>query len=269
MPPTVWTPYADLDELVEELLDAWRRILGENLAGAWIQGSFALGSGDQHSDCDWLVGTHRPLTDAQVAALREIHDEIPTRDGHWPHDIEGSYAPIDELASVRHLGAAWLFNDHGHRELVWDDHCNRGYTRWILREHGITLAGPDPRSFMEPVPAELLRDEAAAALPTLVADLASWVDIDALAWGQRYLVVTVCRTLYTLATAEVASKTGALEWAQRALDPRWRPLLAQVRDDRSLGWQPDAPARPGSAAAARAFAAYGVEWARAHRRGHH
>jgi hypothetical protein len=262
--PVTWTPYADLDELIDELLDHWRRLLGDNLAGAYVQGSFALGAGDLHSDCDWIVATHRPLTDQQVSALREVHDEIPTRDGHWPHDIEGSYAPLADLTSVDHLGHEWLFNDHGHRTLVWDDHCNRGYTRWILREHGITLTGPAPRSFMEPVPAALLRAEARGAVPTVVADLATWLDIDTIAWGQRYLVVTVSRTLYTLATAEVASKPGALEWAQRTLDPRWRPLLAQVRDERARGWEPDRPPRPGEADAARAFAAYAVEWAAAH-----
>ena len=79
-----------------------------------------------------------------MAALRSIHDEIPTREGHWPHDIEGSYAPIDELATVDALGRPWLFNNHGTRTLEWDDHCNRAYVRWILREHGITLIGPEP-----------------------------------------------------------------------------------------------------------------------------
>lgn len=259
-----WTPYADLDDLLAELLDHWRRILGDNLAGAYLQGSFALGAGDPHSDCDWLVATHGPLTDGQISALREVHDEIPTRDDHWPHDLEGSFAPIEELATVDHLGRAWLFSNHGSRELVWDDHCNRGYTRWILRTHGIALTGPEPRSFMEPVPADLLRAEARTAIPTLMTDLATWLDIDTLAWGQRYAVVTASRILYTLATAEVASKPGALEWAQRTLDPRWRPLLAQVRDERTRGWEPDRPPRPGEADAARAFAAYAVEWAAAH-----
>jgi hypothetical protein len=82
-----WTPYVELDALLAELLDHWRRILGDDLAGAWLQGSFALGAGDQHSDCDWIVATRGPVTDDQVAALREVHHEIPTREGHWPHDL--------------------------------------------------------------------------------------------------------------------------------------------------------------------------------------
>ncbi len=177
----VITPYADLDELLAELLGHWQRILGEDLVGAYVQGSFALGSGDQESDCDWLVATHGSLTEPQIARLRDLHDEIPTREGHWGHDLEGSYAPVAELASGDHLGAKWLFNNHGHRTLEWDDHCNRAYTRWILREHGITLAGPAPRSFMPPVTKELMRGEAAASLPILLEDLATWVDIDTLA----------------------------------------------------------------------------------------
>lgn len=98
------TPYTDLDALLLELLGHWQRILGRDLAGAWVQGSFALGAGDQHSDCDWLVATHAPMTTSQIAELRVLHDEIPTRAGHWCHDIEGSYAPIAELASADHLG---------------------------------------------------------------------------------------------------------------------------------------------------------------------
>ncbi|WP_147915838.1 aminoglycoside adenylyltransferase domain-containing protein [Ruania zhangjianzhongii] len=257
----VITPYADLNEVLTELLGYWRRILGENLAGAYVQGSFALGAGDLHSDCDWLVTTNEALTEPQIAQLRELHDEIPTREGRWWQDLEGSYGPVEEVASVDHLGGKWLFNDHGHRTLEWDDHCNRAYTRWILREHGITLAGPTPRSFMSTVPADLLRREAAASLPTLVDDLSTWVDIDALAWGQRYAVVTTCRVLYTLKTAEVASKSGALEWALRTLDPSWRPLLGQVRDERGLGWDPSHPPRPGEADAARGFVADALTWA--------
>ena len=115
------TPYLDLDELLDELLGHWRRILGDDLVGAYVQGSFALGAGDQQSDCDFLVATRTRPDTAQETELRALHDEIPTRDGHWCHDLEGSYAPVDELADVAHLGAAWLFNNHGYRTLEWSE----------------------------------------------------------------------------------------------------------------------------------------------------
>ena len=70
-----------------------------------------------------------------------------------------------------------------------------------------------------------------------------------------------CRILYTLETAQVASKQAAIEWAQRSLDAKWRPLLGQVRDDRERGLNPQDRPRPGSADEARAFATYAVAWA--------
>lgn len=66
----VITPYAELDQLVVELLGHWRRILGGNLAGAYLQGSFALGAGDRQSDCDWLVVTDGPHRAADRPAPR-------------------------------------------------------------------------------------------------------------------------------------------------------------------------------------------------------
>ena len=257
----VVTPYPELDRLLREMLGHWRRILGEDLAGAYVQGSFALGGGDRHSDCDWLVATRTEPTEDQVDALRAVHAELPSRGVPWCEELEGSYAPITELASVAYLGRRWLFNDHGRPTLAWDDHCNRAFTRWILREHGITLWGPPPNSFMSAVPAASLRREAAAALPTLESDLAGWIDIDTLAWGQRYAVATACRILYTLETAAVATKHGALEWGLRSLAPRWHPLLAQVRDERARGWEPDRAPGPGEAEDARAFLAHARSWA--------
>jgi hypothetical protein len=59
-----------------------------------------------------------------------------------------------------------------------------------------------------------------------------------------------------LYTARVTSKRGALEWARVNLDPKWRPLLTQVIEDRVLGWDPADPPRPGSLEATYEFATY-------------
>ena len=67
-----------------------------------------------------------------------------------------------------------------------------------------------------------------ATIPEVLDDLVSWIDIDTLAWGQRYAVVTAWRMLYTLEDCPFASKLGALEWAPRTLARRWQPLLGQV-----------------------------------------
>ena len=184
-----------------------------------------------------------------------MHDEIPTRPGHWPHDLEGSYAPRADLATLATLDKKWLYVDRGHREMEWSTHCNTADVRWTLRERGVTLAGPDPRELVAEVPADVLRSRTRPLIASFMPDLAVWTSFDN-AWAQRYAVETLCRMLYTLTTGEVASKPAALEWALRTLGPEWHGLIQRALDDRGRGWDPDDPPRPGSVEATKAFAEF-------------
>ena len=252
------TPFAELNELLGELVARVAAILGDNFVGAYLTGSFALGAADLHSDCDFLVVTEDRLTAAQERALRELHGEVPARPGHWTHHLEGSYAPRAELATLASLDERWLYIDHGWREMQWSTHCNTEHTRWALREHGITLAGPAPREFVDEVPADALRHRMRQLIENFLPDLFSWTSFD-LAWSQRYAVASLCRMLYTLETAEVASKRAALEWARDELSPAWRDLIQQALDERALGWNPDDGPSRADVQAALAFADYARE----------
>lgn len=85
------TEFAELNELLTDLTGRTRQILGSNFVGAYLQGSFAVGDADMDSDCDFLIPVKGPITSEQEAALRALHDEIPTRPGHWTKHLEGSY----------------------------------------------------------------------------------------------------------------------------------------------------------------------------------
>ena len=51
------TVYPKLNALLEELVSSVRAILGANFCGAYLQGSFAVGDADVHSDVDFIVAT--------------------------------------------------------------------------------------------------------------------------------------------------------------------------------------------------------------------
>lgn len=249
------TRYAELNGVLHDLVTGAQVALGKSFVGAYLQGSFALGAGDLHSDCDFVVVvTDRPDAE-QVAALRALHRDLPHREGFWFAHLEGSYAVAGDLRTTAGLGREWLYVDHGWDEMSWSEHCNQPWTRWILREHGITLVGPCPADLVDPVPAQVLRDAARAGLAAITDDVLGWCPPD-VAWCQRYLVVQACRSLHTVRTAQVASKRDALRWAMMHADPRWRPLLQQVLADRELGLDPQDRPRPGSMDAAREFAAH-------------
>ena len=247
------TSFTELNELLAEMVGRVHAILGESLVGVYLTGSFALGAGDLYSDCDFLAVTKGRATEEHEKALRDLHDEIPTRDEHWAINLEGSYAPREDLETLPALGRDWLYIDRGRREMQWSDHCNTLDERWILRERGITLVGPGPGSFACEVPADALRNKMRPLVATFLPDLFAWTSLD-ISWSQRYAVTTLCRMLYTIETGEVASKPGALVWAKTALDREWTALIQQVLDDRAVTWND--PSRPESLDPTIAFAEY-------------
>jgi predicted nucleotidyltransferase len=249
------TPFPELNTVLANFVTSIEAILGSDLFGVYLVGSFALGDADQHSDCDFIVATRQRITTTQESAIRKLHDDIPTRTGYWNQNLEGSYAPVEDLKILDALGTPWLFGDRGWRELQWSPHCNCLEQRWTLRERGISLFGPSPVSFAAPVPASWLRSSMSEQLPQFMDDLSTWIDIEQSAWGQRYAVESLCRMFWTYTDGQVHSKPASLNWVMETFSSQWTPLLKQVQEDHALGWSSHADVpRVGSASMTRAFA---------------
>jgi hypothetical protein len=54
----------------------------------------------------------------------------------------------------------------------------------------------------------------------------------------------------------VASKRSSLLWAKATLDSKWRDLISETLEGRSLGWNHSDPVRPGTLKATLAFNEY-------------
>jgi len=229
------TVYPELNAVLDELVASARTILGDNFCGAYLQGSFAVGDADEHSDVDFIVATHDEITDEQLAALQVVHKHMYVLDSPWAQHLEGSYVPKDALRHVDPARSPYWYLDNGASELVRDNHCNTTVVRWSLREHGVVLDGPDPTSLVEPVTAAQLRAEALLVMDEFLAWAHERV-ADMSRWKQPYLVLTFCRLLHTLNAGIVASKQEAAEWALHALDAEWASLIQQAVDDRPDPW---------------------------------
>lgn len=228
------TVFPELNAVLRELVASQRTILAENFCGAYLQGSFAVGDADVHSDVDFVGVTHDEISAAQSAALQDMHKRLYALDVPWAQHLEGSYAPKDGWRRVDPSRSPYLYLDNGSTELIWHNHCNTAVVRWSLREHGVVLAGPDPKSLVEPVSANQLRREVLTAMH-------EWAD-----WAkgpsrmsrreQDVLVLSFCRILHTLEIGRVTSKRAAGKWALGALDPEWVSLTQRALDDRPDPW---------------------------------
>jgi hypothetical protein len=197
------TPFAELDELLERFVTRVSSILGDELVGVYLTGSFALGGGDAASDCDFLVVTKSGSGEGEESALRELHAEIPDWPGYWA--TYGSYAPEADLATLQALGQPWLYVDRGSREMSRSAHCNRADVRWVLANRPFVFTGADPRTLAAEVPAHVLQATMRPQIERFDADLKTWASFDN-SWTQRYAVESAVRMLYTLEHGEVISK---------------------------------------------------------------
>jgi Domain of unknown function (DUF4111)/Nucleotidyltransferase domain len=258
----VLTPYPELDAVLAELVAGARAVLGANFVGAYLQGSFAVGGADEHSDVDFLVVTEGEVDEDEQRELQALQERLFMLPTHWAQHLEGSYVPREQLRRLDPKRRPWFYFDNGATEPAWDNHDNTAVVRWSLRERGIVLAGPDSKELVDPVSAEDLRADALWALD----EWEAWIPTLE-RWSARLQpdsVIAYCRMLHTVETGRLGSKPEAAEWALGVVDPEWRPLILQARTERPDPWaKVKRPADPERVELTRAFMAYVQRVARA------
>lgn len=238
------TPHASVNAHVAALHAAMREVLGARLLGLYLDGSLALGDFDADSDIDFVAVLSEPVPgDSPLfTQLRTMHDQLATRDTPWAVQLEGSY--LSARALRRHDPALiWHPNiergegerlkmaEHG---AVWDVH------RFVLREHGLTVAGPPPGTLIDPVQPEQLRTAMRAGAPWLEGLLIAPERVTSRGY-QSYIVLTQCRMRYTMAHGAIVSKPAAARWAQAMLGEPWAGLIARAWIGRSAPGGPPEP----------------------------
>lgn len=225
-----------VNELVAALLGGVQRAIGDNLVGFYLRGSLALGDFiPDTSDVDVIAVTDRPIDDHDFAALARLHADLTTLPNPYANRMEMTY--IDRAALRRYTPGLHHVTLGQGETLAWTEHRpNWLFERWIVREHGIPLLGPDPRTLIDPVDPMEIR----AAVRIRLHDWVEWADqSDDPDWmlprsHKAYAVETMCRALYTLAHGELTTKPRSVAWALGVLPEPWRSTVA-----RSQQWRTD------------------------------
>lgn len=224
-----------LTSILDTLVGGIERTLPDNLVGVYLRGSLATGDVLETSDVDILAVTERPVDDGEFAALEALHSRIDSLPNHYAGRIEIAY--IDRTALKRFQpGLRHPTLGQGER-LAWSEHHDNWILeRWTVRECGIALRGPDPKTLIDPVPSEDLVEAVRRRLP----DWMDWAnDVDDADWllprsHKAYVVETMCRALCTLTCGALPGKPQAVAWAIETLPEPW---LSLVKD--SQAWRTD------------------------------
>ncbi|MHB8928282.1 MAG: aminoglycoside adenylyltransferase domain-containing protein [Bacillota bacterium] len=220
------TSYPDINALLLELVSSVRTILRNRFIGMYLHGSLAIGDFmPDRSDIDFLVVTDGELSDGLVAALHEIHARIATGDSPWAKELEGSYIPRDALRRHDPANARHPHIEQGGSLRVEQHDSDWVVQRHVLREHGVTLAGPPLHSLIDPIGPDALRRALVELTRSWWAPMVNDPTRLLRRGYQAYAVLTMGRILYTLEHGTVVSKPVAARWARQALGQRWSALL--------------------------------------------
>ena len=220
------TPYPYVNDVLSDLLNRARNILGDQFVGMYLYGSLAAGDFNvDRSDIDFLIVTRDLLPQDTVDELERMHLELAASDSKWARKLEGQYVPLRELRRYNADGPKLPTVNERRFYLAGQGH-DWVMQRYILREQETIVAGPSIREHIDPVSAGDLRAAAAAVMDDWWAPMAddhAWLDgrPDYIAFA----VQTMCRVLYTLEKGAVVSKTAATEWALETVDAKWRDLI--------------------------------------------
>jgi hypothetical protein len=146
------TPWPEVDRAVERLRDGVVEAVGDDLVGLYLNGSLGLGDFDPaSSDVDVLVATARALPGVAVERLRRLHGALHA-EGGWAARLEVVYLPLATLRRFDPQDTARYPFGASDREFTLG---RQGPTwvldRWVAREHGLVVAGPDPRELIDPI----------------------------------------------------------------------------------------------------------------------
>lgn len=226
------TPYTDLNDVLMQLVEGISATLDDDFVGAYLQGSFAIGDFDEHSDVDFIIVIDQELTADQVDNLQAMHGRIYALECPWAQHLEGSYFPKELLRRQSPQGERVWYLDHGARTLIRSDHCNTIVVRWTLRERGVTLVGPAPDSLIEPIAVNGLRREILATINDWGQEILASPERYNNRFYQGFIVLNYCRMLHDLVRGDLGSKRAGAEWAKNELDPSWTGLIDRAWDGR-------------------------------------
>ncbi len=226
------TSYPEVNALLADLLAEHRRLLGAQLTGLYLFGSLVSGDFDPaRSDVDLLAALADDPDAGTMERLGLLHDDLAARYPAWAGRIEVLYLSLEGLRVCKttpHLGAVISPGEPFHpRELNRDWVLNW----YMIREVGVTLYGPPPQTIIPPISREEFVQVVREHLDWWRGAVVEGDEIENRRGAQAYVVLTMCRALYSLAHGLQASKPAAAAWAA-ATYPQWAGLIA-----RAQGWR--------------------------------
>jgi hypothetical protein len=236
MNEAAWPP-AEVTAVADTFVELVHEGMPGMLEGLYLHGSIGFGEWyAARSDIDYVaVLGHRP-DDAELALLRQAHDELgrtfprPAFDGfHCTWEDLRRAPDVCPAVPCTQEGRFHAAGRHGVDPVTWHE----------LAWHGVRLRGPalaDTIVWTDvPVLRQHTRDNLAGYWAESLDALRQRPDDAGRPETVAWFVLGTSRLHHLLATGRLTSKTGAGLYAEQVFDERWHPLVGEALSWRVVG----------------------------------
>jgi predicted nucleotidyltransferase len=226
-----FTPYPDINKVLDSLTQGIEEILKDNFMGIYLMGSLSYGDfNPDNSDIDLVVIVNDPLSPEQLEDLKRMHFYVEESNKKWAKRIECSYLPMEMLPNILppktprpYFGEGIFYPEapYGNEWII---------NQYLLYNHGVALRGPDFKTFvksidMEDVRKACIRDLFEEWEPKM--NDPEWLNNS---HYQSYIILNLCRILYTVTCHSTASKKASAAWVKCEYGPHWDHLIQTAED---------------------------------------
>ncbi len=227
-----------IKELLKSLTNGISLVLGENLLGFYLTGSLTYDDFNPlRSDIDLLAVVRKPLNSKELVQIKKLHLKIENQFKKWAKRIECSYLPVELMKSILppkkprpYYGEGVLYPQapYGNEWII---------NQYLLYYYSVALKGPEFSSLVDkPIDIKDVQD---ACRKDLVDEWQPKIQEPKYlnnSHYQSYVILNLCRILYTIKKDDVASKSVSSKWVINNFGDHWGDLIREA-DTWSYGKQ--------------------------------
>jgi predicted nucleotidyltransferase len=228
MNTTQITPYPDVNNVLNFLVGKIIVSLGKNLVGIYLFGSLTYGDFNlDRSDIDLIAVLTELASSTEIDGLRTILDSLKLHFPEWANRVEVSYTPKEMFASDVPPGKRPYFGDgkfwpdaeYGNEWLI---------NNYLLYKHGVTLHGLNVKTILREPGIDQVKESVRQVFYAELEPIRRNKDWIADSHYQSYVVLNLCRILYSIIKSDVGSKGVATAWVISTY-PRWASLIQSAQ----------------------------------------